>query len=623
MDRERVDGWLEWGILGLVLAVMVYAPVATAATRTQDFAVVQGMVALATALWLCRFWVNPRHRIQWPPVCWVVLGIGIYAVARYLTADVEYVARREVLRLLVCVWLFFIVLNNLHRQKQTDRLAVVLVTLGTLLGLYAIYQFITKNNHVLWYVRPEQYNGRGSATYICPNHFAGFLEMILPLPLAMVVMGRGSALRRILLGYAALAMLTALAMTASRGGYLAAGVALVAMAVFLARFRNYRRVALASLAAFLLGGTVFLIKSPEVLKRFKLMFTPGQLQDVSIRWRLTEAAFRMWLDHPWVGVGPAHYDVRFPQYRRTGAVQQRPVRAHNDYVNVLADWGLVGGVLGVAALWLLAAGVPSTWRYVCREDGGLVTKRSDRAAHVLGVSVGLIALAVHSLVDFNLHVPANALLAVALAASLASHRRFATRRYWVTPHTAHRLAVTLLGAASVAWLGSQALRQWREGHALTRFETAPTGRAQLAALQTAAAVEPKNAETAAKLGEFYRLGSWEGGANWRELAETGLQWCERAISLNPFDPTGYLRAGMCLDWLGRHDEAARRFEQATELDPQSYYVALMRGWHEIQVEHYEEAKRWLDRSLELKSWANFAAYNYLALVKQRLAEKNR
>ena len=621
MDRERVDDWLERGILGLVLVVVVYAPVATAAARTQDFAVVQGLVALATALWALRFWVNPSHRLQWPPVCWAVAAIGVYAVARYLTADVEYVARRETLRVLVCVWLFFLVLNNLYRQKHANLLAGVLVTLGTLLALYAVYQFLTKTNRVLWYPRPEQYNGRGSATYICPNHFAGLLEMLIPLPLAMLVMGRGTALRRVFLAYAALAMLTALGMTISRGGYLACGVSLVAMALFLARYRNYRRAVLISLFLLLLAGGGFVLKSPKVVERFKLMFTPGQLQDVSIRWRLAKSATLMWRDHFWFGAGPGHFDVCYPRYRE--GIQQRPVWVHNDYLNTLADWGLVGGLLGLAAVGLLAAGVPGTWRYVCRENGGLVSKRSDRAAHVLGISTGLLALAIHSAFDFNLHVPANALIATVLAASLVSHRRFATRRFWVTPNWLIRLLVTLAAGASVAWLGPQALRQWREGRALTRAETAPTGTDQLAALKEAVAIEPLNPESAYLLGEFYRIGSWEGGANWRELAEEALRWLKRAMQLNPHDPAAFLRAGMCLDWLGRHDEAAKLFAQAYERDPNNYYVALMRGWHAIQIEDYEEARHWLQESLRIKPWANFAAYNYLALVNQRLAGKGR
>jgi hypothetical protein len=431
--------------------------------------------------------------------------------------------------------------------------------------------------------------------------------------------------QRVFTGYAALVMVAGLAVTVSRGGYLACGLSLVLAAAFLVRFRNYRIIALVSLAALLIGAGAFLVKNPQALRRFTHMFVPGQLQNVSIRWTLTKTTTEMWLDHFWVGVGPGHFDVRFAGYRGEN-LQQRPTYAHNDYLQVLADWGLVGGVLFGGTLILLAAGVPVTWRYVRRSSGGLATKRSDRAAHVFGVSVGLIALAIHSAYDFNLHVPANALVATVLAASLASHRRFSTRRFWISPRLPGRLVLTVLAVVSAAYLLPQAARQWREGRAILQSQTAETVRGQLTALYQAVQAQtvgkrPQNAETVARLAEFYRLESWEGGEDWQPLAEEALKWFDRAIALNPYGTYAYMRSGMTLDWLGRHDEAAARFEKAVELDPNNYYVVMMRGWHEIQLENYPEAKRWLERSIEIKDWANYLAFNYLALVNQRLAER--
>ena len=75
------------------------------------------------------------------------------------------------------------------------------------------------------------------------------------------------------------------------------------------------------------------------------------------------AAERMWRDHFWWGVGPAHYDYRFREYRPVN-VQMRPDRAHNDYLNLLADWGTAGGR---SSCWrarssFALAGLARTWR---------------------------------------------------------------------------------------------------------------------------------------------------------------------------------------------------------------------------------------------------------------------
>ena len=120
MVRDRLDNWCEKGILALLLAALVFGPLATGAVRPGEFLVVQTLTAAAALLWLARFWVNPRYRILWPPVCWAVTAFVIYAIVRYHQADIEYVARQELIRILVYALLFFIVLNNLVRQDLTQ-----------------------------------------------------------------------------------------------------------------------------------------------------------------------------------------------------------------------------------------------------------------------------------------------------------------------------------------------------------------------------------------------------------------------------------------------------------------------------------------------------------------------
>src|SRR6266478_10175094 len=101
MDRLKLDGWCEKGILGLVLAILVFSPLATGCVRPQDFVVVQWLTLGVLFLWLCRFWLNPKHRLLWPPVCWAVLLFMVYAVTHNLIAAVDYRARPEMIRVLV------------------------------------------------------------------------------------------------------------------------------------------------------------------------------------------------------------------------------------------------------------------------------------------------------------------------------------------------------------------------------------------------------------------------------------------------------------------------------------------------------------------------------------------
>ena len=123
MDREQLDSWCEKGILGLVLAILIYSPLAFGAVPQAGFdyfVVIEWLTVANLSVWLTRFSINPKHRLLWTPVCWGVLAFAAYAVARYLTSEVEFLARQELIRVLVYAALFFAIVNNLHKQETTQ-----------------------------------------------------------------------------------------------------------------------------------------------------------------------------------------------------------------------------------------------------------------------------------------------------------------------------------------------------------------------------------------------------------------------------------------------------------------------------------------------------------------------
>jgi tetratricopeptide (TPR) repeat protein len=240
----------------------------------------------------------------------------------------------------------------------------------------------------------------------------------------------------------------------------------------------------------------------------------------------------------------------------------------------------------------------------------------------LGTSAGLLALAVHSAVDFNLHIPANAILGVTLLALLSSSLRFATERHWLTARLPVRGLLTLVLFTGVVYLSWQG---WCRGHEavwLARAEQAPVYSPEQAAdLEKAFAIEPMNFETAYGLGEAYRVESFDGGENYEALAKNAMQWYARGMKLNPHYSYNYLRYGMCLDWMDKHNEAGPYFSRADALDPNGYYTAANIGWHYIQTGDYAAARPWLQRSLRLHWSGNGAASSYLEIAESKLLEK--
>ena len=99
MNREVLDKWCERGILGLVLAILVFTPLAFGG-RPQPpagvffdfllldtFQVAQWLTAAVLLVWGIRLLANSRPRLLWPPICWAVLAFVLYAIIRYFTAE--------------------------------------------------------------------------------------------------------------------------------------------------------------------------------------------------------------------------------------------------------------------------------------------------------------------------------------------------------------------------------------------------------------------------------------------------------------------------------------------------------------------------------------------------------
>lgn len=617
MNRETLDRWCERGILGIVLGILVFSPLAFGAARLQEFLVVQALTGIAALLWLIRLWLNERPKFLFPPVGWTVLAFAGYAVGRYLTSDVEYVARQELLRILVYATLFFIIVNNLHRQESTQIISFTWFGLAMLISFYAVFQFATKTD-LVWNVH-SSYLGRGSGTYICPNHLGGFLEMLLPLTLAYALVGRGKPLTKILLCYAALCLVAGIAVSASRASWVSISAALIVLALLLLSNRSFRWPALALIGLLVCGGTLAAVKTDFFERRFKQAIRSGQVE-LDTRWDLWDAAVRMWQDHPWLGVGPGHYDLRFRAYRAS-TTQLQPDRVHNDYLNLLTDWGVIGAVIVAAALSLLAFGVVKTWKKVQRDGGVFSSSQSDKFAFVLGATVGLLALAIHSAMDFNLHIPANAIIAVTLMALLTSHWRFAADRFWFSSRWIGKIIATVLLGATIGYLSLQTVQLGREAIQLNHAAgLEQESLAQAAALERAYAIEPKNHTTTLTIGEIYRQHSFEGEEGYLELANKAITWYQRGITNNPYNSYNYARWGMVLDFLGQHGEAESLFFKADALDPNGYFTSALIGKHYVECGEYATARPWLERSLFLFRKDNVLATINLKIANDRLMQ---
>ena len=149
---------------------------------------------------------------------------------------------------------------------------------------------------------------------------------------------------------------------------------------------------------------------------------------------------------------------------------------------------------------------------------------------MLGGAAALVAILAHSVVDFNMHIPANAIVVITLMALITGHLRFATERFWFKLGWLGKALVSIVCLAGVGYLGQQGLRRANEFLLLDRASQATELRTKVNLLNAAHAVEPNNFETTYLIGETLRLASWQGVGNYRELATEAIPWFERGAT---------------------------------------------------------------------------------------------
>lgn len=617
-DREEWDRVLERGIAGLVLAAAVASILALGGVRFTEWAWVVALTSLAVTGWVARLWLGEEQKFLLHPVVWPLLAFVGLAVWRYTQAPVEYPARHELLRILVYAAIFLVSLHTLHRQELVQWVTGVFAVVGVFVSLYAVIQLASGSDKVWFFERPVHYVRRGGGTFINPNHLAGLLVTLFPLAAIQVFAGRTSALAKVLYAYAALAMMAGIGVSMSRGGWLAGLVVSCLVLGWLLRRRQYRIPALILAVGLLAAGWMYFSKVDAAKGRLAGTVAEGTVHSGHSRQYLVGPAVRMWMDHRLWGVGPGQFDVRFPAYRPP-TLQVPPGHAHNEYLELLAEFGLAGACIVAAGLGLMGWGLWKTSRFVERGTSELGFRASNRTAFFVGATVGLIGFLLHASVEFLFHIPGVAIPMLILAATLASNIRYATERFWHAPRWWSAAIATVAGVCLAVWVVPVTWRGWQEGRLLNRAARADRiSPALLGWLRQAHAIEPLNARTAFELGENLRLVSWEGLEGHQAQAAEAVTWFQRSAALNPYDAHVELRMAMAHHWLGQADLAATHFDRARLLGPNDVQVANHCAWNRILRGDLPGARALLEDSLRWSPWANWMAEHYLDTVRNAL-----
>jgi O-antigen ligase len=382
--------------LGLC-ALLTFAVAAHGGVEEWARAVLETGVAFLFLIWALRFYFDEKERPVISPLLpplslFLLVGLGQWF---FRTTASSYRTRIELLLLLASLLFLFLCAQAFRTLQDWRGFVWFGMGLAFAVSVFGILQHLTFNGKLYWF-REMHYGGIPFGPYVNRNHFAGLMELLLPLSLVPLVLGK---VRRERLGVVALFAvmpIVALFLSASRGGIVSFLVQLALLAFLLLRRRGWGKHLLAA-AAVLLAALLMVtwLGVGQILQRFSSMqsleVTEGK------RAAMRRGSWRIFLDHPLIGTGLGTLQIVYPPYETLydGKIVNH---AHNDYLEALAETGLLGGA---CCAWFLAA--------LFLESFARFRQNDFSFAGALQLS-GLVACSgflVHALVDFNFHIPSN------------------------------------------------------------------------------------------------------------------------------------------------------------------------------------------------------------------------
>ncbi|MBF0587565.1 MAG: O-antigen ligase family protein [Magnetococcales bacterium] len=329
---------------------------------------------------------------------------------------------------LAAVWLTLALATTRHRLRL---LAYTIVFAGAFQALYGLFEVLTGHEHV-WWIPKHTNKGYVTGTFINRNHLAGFMGLTIPIAFGLMIAWMRSHKNRYtvgegiqnfmnnlsskmgLMGMLVVVMFLGLFLSQSRAGSMAlfASLFLITISTLFRRRRSYRerRLIVPLILVSIIAGGYFGLG--HLTGRFiNQEFIEMGRQDVF------EATMRKIADYPFFGTGGGTFQFTFPLYR-SDRLHAFYDHVHNDHLEVMSDFGLFGYALLVAA-------IVAFWSIMFRN---YMRRRDPLARGMLFASLtASLSFVLHSLVDFNFHIPSNrilflVILAMGLQATVLPHK---------------------------------------------------------------------------------------------------------------------------------------------------------------------------------------------------------
>lgn len=517
-------------------------------------------------------------------------------VHTWFLSPTPWLAQREWLLFIQGFGIFWVVVHNFRLRSHIWFLFLGVMAIAGCSVLISYNQYFRYPDQLpLGLTLAAQYEGRATGPFGAPNSFAGYMLLVIFPMLVAAFSRRLSAVVRTFCGYVAVMFILGLVLTKSRGGaiVLLGGVALLPI-VLGWRGRKLLLAWLGVTVALIFSGLLIFLLQPEFVDRFVEMVDEKGESSRKILW---QAAWGLFQDHPVTGSGLGSYRMYFESYREEG-LGLGPLYVHNEYLQALAELGVVGFALLFGALGYAYWKGFRAWRQIpalalVTGDAGKKSRKVPTIRLFLGgVLMALLVFAVHEILEFHFKLPALFFWAALYFGILVK----------CIPDGLSKLqlgVIPRLGAMLAVWVVVVVLALW----AVPRYKAYShifEGTLRLKSISQDYrdyANKPEYLEGAV---EHFKRGvelvpenadGWNGLASATEMLSRyeprhsyvlGIEGeisARKALALNALDDEYWTTLGRCLALQGRSEEAEECYRKAIELAPyganQYYYLASL------------------------------------------------
>ncbi|HWP46783.1 MAG TPA: tetratricopeptide repeat protein [Candidatus Limnocylindrales bacterium] len=603
------------------LFLVFFTPLAFGSIDLWATTVMRLTVGFITLAWILQIYLESKEepfylfvRSRTPLNTPLLLGF-ILVILNTCFSIYPYVTREWLYQFLTYCLFYQVLVYHLRTQRQLVGLVSILVIAGSLEAFFGLIRYFQGFTHLLGREVPQ---GMMAGTFISPTHFAVYLELIIPLAIGLTFLTRQWE-KKLLLGLLVAIMGTALALSLSRGGIISLLLSLIFLSICLAIRRTDQKPVWILLALFLAILTYLSwIGIMPVIERIEKTWLGGQWDESTlIRLTFWQNSLELLKEAPLLGTGLGTFQYVFLKYAPYLGESLRAFHAESIYIELLVDTGLLGLIV---FLWGIQRVFQSALTaYFSPEERSLKLL-------TLTALTSVLAFLFHGIVDFNLRVPANALLLTTILAILMVSLRFTTTpqrkrgkgkgggiwnpifrflfsRWPILPFwVGIFLILIFISWTAKAYLaevyfhqaqGYQKNGRWQE--AFQAYEKAIRLEGGNAVYQTGlgnAYLEAGNKPVTVQGGKETEEEKEKIQENWKKA----LEFHARSVALNPFEPGSHLNLGWVYARLGNQTAALAEFEKAVLLYPRNPYYhrnlaryCFLQGKPECGISAYRQA----------------------------------